>query len=226
MVKGIDLLSKRLGVTISPTLLQQALTHRSYSYEHDNAPNNERLEFLGDSVLGFVVTAHITEKFPDLAEGELTKIKNGVVSAKALTDVGIQLGIGEHLILGKGEESSGGRTKANLIADAVEAILGAVYVEAGLAAAAAIVERYIFPMLEDHLGLLENSDPKTQLQELAQAKNLAQPHYKNSFEGPDHDRDFQSTVTVGDVVATGAARNKKAAESIAAANALKAFGAN
>ena len=223
---GLEVFSQRLGVTIDPTLLQQALTHRSYSYEHDNAPNNERLEFLGDSVLGFVVTTHIYEKFPDLAEGELTKIKNGVVSAKALAEVGIELGLGEHLVLGKGEESSGGRTKANLIADAVEAILGAVYLDAGLPAAAAIVERYVFPMLDDHLGLLENSDPKTQLLEIAQAQNLGQPHYENTFEGPDHDRDFKSTVTLGHVVATGSARSRKAAEAIAAANALKAFGAN
>lgn len=223
---GLEVFSQRLGVTIDPTLLQQALTHRSYSYEHDNAPNNERLEFLGDSVLGFVVTTHIYEKFPDLAEGELTKIKNGVVSAKALAEVGIELGLGEYLVLGKGEESSGGRTKANLIADAVEAILGAVYLDAGLPAAAAIVERYVFPMLDDHLGLLENSDPKTQLLEIAQAKNLGHPHYENTFVGPDHDRDFQSTVTLGDVVATGSARSRKAAEAIAAANALKAFGAN
>ncbi|MEY4348862.1 MAG: hypothetical protein RL719_159, partial [Actinomycetota bacterium] len=176
---GLEVFSQRLGVTIDPTLLQQALTHRSYSYEHDNAPNNERLEFLGDSVLGFVVTSHIFEKFPHLAEGELTKIKNGVVSAKALAEVGIELGLGEHLVLGKGEESSGGRKKANLIADAVEAILGAVYLDAGLPAAAAIIERYIFPLLEDHLGLLENSDPKTQLLEIAQAQNLGQPNYEN-----------------------------------------------
>jgi ribonuclease-3 len=223
---GLEVFSQRLGVTIDPTLLQQALTHRSYSYEHDNAPNNERLEFLGDSVLGFVVTSHIFEKFPHLAEGELTKIKNGVVSAKALAEVGIELGLGEHLVLGKGEESSGGRKKANLIADAVEAILGAVYLDAGLPAAAAIIERYIFPLLEDHLGLLENSDPKTQLLEIAQAQNLGQPNYENTFEGPDHDRDFKSTVTLGHVVATGSGRSRKAAEAIAAANALKAFGAN
>ena len=223
---GLEVLSERLGVSIDPTLLEQALTHRSYSYEHDNAPNNERLEFLGDSVLGFVVTSHIFERFPDLAEGELTKIKNGVVSAKALAEVGNELGLGEFLILGKGEESSGGRTKANLIADAVEALLAVVYLEVGMNAAASIVERYIFPMLDDHLGLLSNSDPKTQLQEISQARNLGNPVYETSFDGPDHDRNFFSVVRLGDFEARGEARSRKNAEAAAAAAALEALGGN
>jgi len=223
---GLEVLSERLGVSIDPALLEQALTHRSYSYEHDNAPNNERLEFLGDSVLGFVVTSHIYSRFPDLAEGELTKIKNGVVSAKALAEVGSELGLGEFLILGKGEDSSGGREKANLIADAFEAVLGVVFLQAGMDAAAGIVERYIFPMLEDHLGLLSNSDPKTQLQELAMARNLGNPVYECTFEGPDHDRDFFAVVRVGDFEGRGEARNRKNAEAAAAAAALEALGGN
>ena len=223
---GLEVLSERLGVSIDPTLLEQALTHRSYSYEHDNAPNNERLEFLGDSVLGFVVTSHIFARFPELAEGELTKIKNGVVSAKALAEVGNELGLGDFLILGKGEESSGGREKSNLIADAFEAVLGLVYLEAGMDAAVGIVERLIFPMLEDHLGLLSNSDPKTQLQELALARNLGNPVYESSHEGPDHDRDFFAIVRVGDIEAKGQARSRKNAEAEAAAAAIEALGGN
>jgi ribonuclease-3 len=223
---GLEVLSQRLGVSFDPALLEQALTHRSFSYEHDNAPNNERLEFLGDSVLGFVVTSHIFERFPDLAEGELTKIKNGVVSAKALAEVGNELGLGDFLILGKGEESSGGRNKANLIADAVEALLAVVYLQAGMDAAASIVERYIFPMLDDHLGLLSNSDPKTQLQELALARNLGNPVYDTSFEGPDHDRNFFAVVRLGDFEAKGQARSRKTAEAAAAAAALEALGGN
>jgi ribonuclease-3 len=223
---GLEVLSERLGVSIDPALLEQALTHRSFSYEHDNAPNNERLEFLGDSVLGFVVTSHIYSRFPDLAEGELTKIKNGVVSAKALAEVGSELGLGEFLILGKGEDSSGGREKANLIADAFEAVLGVVFLQAGMDAAAGIVERFIFPMLDDHLGLLSNSDPKTQLQELALARNLGNPVYECTFEGPDHDRDFFAVVRVGDFEGRGEARNRKNAEAAAAAAALEALGGN
>ena len=221
---GLEVLSQRLGVSFDPVLLEQALTHRSFSYEHDNAPNNERLEFLGDSVLGFVVTSHIFERFPNLAEGELTKIKNGVVSAKALAEVGNELGLGDFLILGKGEESSGGRNKANLIADAVEALLAVVYLQAGMDAAASIIERYIFPMLDDHLGLLSNSDPKTQLQELAQARNLGSPTYETSFEGPDHDRNFFAVVRLGDFEAKGEARSRKTAEAAAAVAALEALG--
>lgn len=223
---GLEVLSQRLGVSFDPALLEQALTHRSFSYEHDNAPNNERLEFLGDSVLGFVVTSHIFERFPDLAEGELTKIKNGVVSAKALAEVGNELGLGDFLILGKGEESSGGRNKANLIADAVEALLAVVYLQAGMDAAASIVERYIFPMLDDHLGLLSNSDPKTQLQELALSRNLGNPVYDTSFEGPDHDRNFFAVVRLGEFEAKGQARSRKTAEAAAAAAALEALGGN
>ena len=223
---GLEVLSERLGVSIDPALLEQALTHRSFSYEHDNAPNNERLEFLGDSVLGFVVTSHIYSRFPDLAEGELTKIKNGVVSAKALAEVGSELGLGEFLILGKGEDSSGGREKANLIADAFEAVLGVVFLQAGMDAAAGIVERFVFPMLDDHLGLLSNSDPKTQLQELALARNLGNPVYECTFEGPDHDRDFFAVVRVGDFEGRGEARNRKNAEAAAAAAALEALGGN
>ena len=158
----LESLRQRLGVSVSDELLNQALTHRAYSYEHHNAPNNERLEFLGDTVLGFVVTTHIYGRFPELAEGELTKIKNAVVSAKALAPIGRELKLGEHLVLGKGEESSGGREKDNLISDAVEAVLGAVYLEHGLDAAAAIIERLVFPLLEDHLELISSSDPKTQ----------------------------------------------------------------
>jgi len=221
---GLEVFDERLGVSINPTLLQQALTHRSYAYENNNVPNNERLEFLGDSVLGFVVTAHIFKRFPQLAEGELSKLKNAVVSAKALAVVGQALGLGEHLVLGKGEESSGGRTKPNLIADAVEAILGAVFIEAGLDAAAKIIERYVFPLLEDHEDLLENSEPKSQLQEMAQSKKLGVPEYSTTFEGPDHDRVFFTTVTVGEVQATGSARSRKAAEANAAANAVQALG--
>ena len=220
----LESLRERLGVSVSDELLNQALTHRSYSYENHNSPNNERLEFLGDTVLGFVVTTHIYSRFPDLAEGELTKIKNAVVSAKALAPIGRELKLGEHLVLGKGEESSGGRDKDNLISDAVEAVLGAVYLEHGLDAAASIIERMVFPLLDNHLDLISSSDPKTQLQEYAQAKGIAAPNYSTEFVGPDHDREFTTTVVIGEVSAIGIARSRKNAEAAAAAKALELLG--
>ncbi len=162
---NLNVLSNRLGVDLEPQLLELALTHRSYSYENGNLPNNERLEFLGDSVLGFVVTSHIHDLLTDLSEGELTKVKNAVVSARALSGIASELGVGEFLRLGKGEEQTGGRTKLNLLADAFEAILGAIYVSKGLSEAESFVARFVFPLLSDTDSLRENSDPKTTLQE-------------------------------------------------------------
>jgi ribonuclease-3 len=166
---NVDVLSNRLGVDIEPQLLELALTHRSYAYENGNTPNNERLEFLGDSVLGFVVTAHIHDLLTDLPEGELTKVKNAVVSATALSQVATSIGLGEFLRLGKGEDQTGGREKPNLLADAFEAILGAAYVSQGLQAAEGIIRKLVFPLLEDTDSLRANSDPKTTLGEFAQA---------------------------------------------------------
>ncbi len=224
MSHGLDLLVERLGVSISQDLLTQALTHRSHSYENGNQPNNERLEFLGDSVLGFVVTAELFNRFGEFQEGELSTLKNSVVSAKALAEVAASIDLGAFLLLGKGEEKTGGREKGNLLADAFEAILGATYLEHGLGAATALVERFVFPLLENHAELLLNSEPKTKLQELAQARSLSAPVYESTHTGPDHDRTFSATVTVGEVVATGQARGRKAAESEAAIAAIKALG--
>ena len=220
----LEVLSERLGVTIGDQLLSQALTHRSYSYEHNNQPNNERLEFLGDSVLGFVVTTHLFARFSELDEGELTKLKNAIVSAKALAEVASTLGLGEFILLGRGEEQTGGRTKINLLADTFEAVLGAVYVEAGLAAATAMVERLVLPQLDDHQSLLDNSDPRTKLQEMAQLRGIPAPVYSVRFEGPDHDRTFFATVEVGGVTVQGVARSRKNAESEGAIAAIEALG--
>jgi ribonuclease-3 len=223
---GLEVLIERLGVSISQDLLTQALTHRSHSYENGNQPNNERLEFLGDSVLGFVVTAELYKRFGDLQEGELSSLKNSVVSAKALAEVAAGIDIGAFLLLGKGEEKTGGRDKGNLLADAFEAILGAIYIEHGLSRASDLVERFIFPLLDNHTDLLLNSEPKTKLQEIAQERGLAAPRYETSHTGPDHDRIFSASVTVGDVVAAGEARSRKGAESEAAIAAIKALGGN
>ena len=226
MSHGLEVLIERLGVSISQDLLTQALTHRSHSYENGNQPNNERLEFLGDSVLGFVVTAELFKRFGELQEGELSSLKNSVVSAKALAEVAAGIDIGSFLLLGKGEEKTGGRDKGNLLADAFEAILGATYVEHGLTRASELVERFIFPLLDNHIDLLLNSEPKTKLQEIAQERGLSAPAYGTTHTGPDHDRIFSATVTVGEVVAAGEARSRKGAESEAAIAAIKALGGN
>jgi ribonuclease-3 len=197
------------------------MTHRSYSYEHGNIPNNERLEFLGDSVLGFVVTSHIYETLSDLPEGEMTKVKNAVVSARALAVVAAELGLGEYLLLGKGELATDGRNKPDLLADAFEAILGAAYMSNGFDAARALVEKFVFPLLENPDEIRANSDPKTTLQERIQALGRGTPTYKTRFEGPDHDRDYFSTLLInGEEISNGEGRTKKNAETAAAIKAL------
>lgn len=213
-------LEARLGVSIEPALLELALTHSSYAYEHGNQPSNERLEFLGDSVLGFVVSAHITEKFTELSEGELSRVKNAVVSAKALAPLASALGVGENLRLGKGEENTGGRSKANLLADAFEAILGAIYVSAGIEAATEFVRRNVFPLLKDPQALLDESEPKTKLQELTAKLGLDAPQYLVTHEGPDHNRTFTATLLIGKQAFLGVSRTKKDAETEAAKAAI------
>jgi len=222
----LNALCATLGVQVEPELLQQALTHRSYSYEHGGIPNNERLEFLGDSVLGFVVTEHLYLSLTDLSEGELTKLKNSVVSEKALAIVAVQLGLGDYLRLGKGEEQTGGRKKPSLLADAFEAVLGAVLVSVGFEAARSMVERFIFPLLADPDALRQQSDPKTRLLEVALAKAMGVVSYQITHEGPDHDRVFFATLFIDEKeVATATGKTKKAAETEAATLALAAMNA-
>jgi ribonuclease-3 len=218
----LNVLCDRLGVELEHQLLELALTHRSYAYENGNIPNNERLEFLGDSVLGFLVTAHIHDLLTDLPEGELTKVKNAVVSARALAGVAANIGLGEFIRLGKGEDQTGGRTKLNLLADTFEAILGAVFVSKGLDAATSLVQRFIFPLLDDTDTLRENSDPKTTLQEKAHELGLGAVLYQTESEGPDHDLEFHSKAIIADkVYGEGDAKSRKAAETESAIAALK-----
>ena len=214
-------LGKSLGVEIDPQLLELALTHRSFSYENGRGPNNERLEFLGDAILGFLVTAHIHDHFADLDEGELTKLKNAVVSAPALAEAALALDLGSHLLLGKGEIQTGGREKQNLLADCFEAVLGAAFVSNGMPAAASIVERFIFPMLSNPGEVLDSADPKTTLLELLQSTGKSQPLYEVTHKGPDHDRTFFATCSVeGKVLAGAEGRSRKLAETNAAIKAL------
>ena len=218
---SLDALGKSLGVEIEPQLLELALTHRSYSYENGRGPNNERLEFLGDAILGFLVTAHIHDHFSDMDEGNLTKLKNAVVSAPALAQAASSINLGEYLLLGKGEIQTGGREKMNLLADTFEAVLGAAYVSKGLDAAKTIVDQHILPLLDSAEDLLLSADPKTTLLESMQQQGKAAPVYQTTHEGPDHDRTFFANLIIdGIVVASASGRSRKQAETNAAIKAL------
>jgi ribonuclease-3 len=218
---SLDALGKALGVEIEPQLLELALTHRSYSYENGRGPNNERLEFLGDAILGFLVTSHIHDHFSDMDEGNLTKLKNAVVSAPALAQAASSINLGEYLLLGKGEIQTGGREKMNLLADTFEAVLGAAYVSKGLEAAKTIVDQHILPLLDSAEDLLLSADPKTTLLESMQQQGKAAPVYQTTHEGPDHDRTFFANLIIdGIVVASASGRSRKQAETNAAIKAI------
>jgi ribonuclease-3 len=218
---SLDALGKTLGVEIEPQLLELALTHRSYSYENGRGANNERLEFLGDAILGFLVTSHIHDHFSNMDEGNLTKLKNAVVSAPALAQAASSINLGEYLLLGKGEIQTGGREKMNLLADTFEAVLGAAYVSKGLEAAKTIVDQHILPLLDSAEDLLLSADPKTTLLESMQQQGKAAPVYQTTHEGPDHDRTFFANLIIdGIVVASASGRSRKQAETNAAIKAL------
>ena len=211
---GTHELSAVLGVPdLDPELLTHALTHRSFAYENGQVPNNERLEFLGDSVLGLVVTDALFTTHPDLPEGQLAKLRSAVVSAKALAVVARTLGIGEHVRLGRGEEATGGRDKASILSDTVEALIGAIYVQFGIERAAEVLHRIFDPVIADAARLGAALDWKTSLQEVAADQGLGVPRYVVQSEGPDHARQFTAAVHVGDhVFDGGAGTSKKEAE--------------
>ncbi len=196
--------------------------HRSWCAEHAGDPSNERLEFLGDSVLGLVVTDHVYRAHDELHEGDLTDIRKTVVSSVALAEVAADLQLGEHLLLGKGEELSGGRSKPSILADALEAIIGAVYLAAGIDAAAALVMRILGPRLAT--AQADGADHKSRLQELAARRAASPPRYEVEATGPDHARTFHVTVTIdGEPHGTGSGRSKKQAEQAAARAAVAAL---
>jgi ribonuclease-3 len=216
---GISALPAILGVSIDPALLQLALTHRSYAYEHGGVPTNERLEFLGDSILGQAVTVMLYREFPSLDEGDLAKRRASLVSSVALAEIGRGIGLGEFIRLGRGEILTGGRDKGSILADTVEALIGAVYLDSGGEIATQLVLRLIAPMLNDpgHFGV--SMDPKTSLQEAAARLGSGVPVYEIAESGPDHSKVFVATVTVGIVTATGEGTSKKHAEMAAALDA-------
>lgn len=214
----LEALDAALGVRFGdPGLREVALTHRSFAFENGLEVTNERLEFLGDSVLGLVVTDLAYRSYPALPEGQLAKLRAAVVNMQALADVARGLGVGELVLLGKGEEQSGGRDKASILADSLEAIFGAVYLDRGLDVARALIERLFGPRLEAYIRGEGDRDYKTILQELASQRLRALPSYEVQEQGPDHEKEFTATVSVaGERLGTGAGRTKKEAEQRAA----------
>ncbi|GAA2159705.1 ribonuclease III [Pedococcus bigeumensis] len=210
--------------TIDESLLLRALTHRSYAYENGGLPNNERLEFLGDSVLGLVVTDTLYATHPDLPEGQLAKLRAAVVNMRALADVARTLGLGDHVLLGRGEESTGGRDKASILADTMEAVIGTVYLSCGMPAAARLVHHLLDPLMAASATLGAGLDWKTSLQELSAATAKGVPEYRVDEEGPDHEKTFHARAVVGDeVLGSGTGRSKKEAEQRAAELAWRAL---
>jgi len=210
-------LSARLGYAFTNiSLLETAMHHRSWNAENDGGESNERLEFLGDAVLGWVVADIVYSQHSDLPEGKLTDLRKSVVNANALAEVAVELGIGEFLMLGKGEDTAGGREKTSILSDALEAVIGAVYIDAGPQATHDVVSALMGKRIVDAVGGLDRLDAKTRLQELA-SKLEAHVHYKVEDEGPDHEKMFFATVFVGDrELGYGEGKSKKAAEQIAA----------
>ncbi|BDZ56128.1 ribonuclease III [Agromyces marinus] len=213
-------LQRTLGVELDPDLLLLALTHRSFAYENGGIPTNERLEFLGDSILGQAVTVRLFTDHPELDEGELAKRRASLVSSAALAEVARTIGIGRFIRLGRGETMTGGADKPSILADTVEAIIGAVFLSRGGEVATEFVLSLVAPLMDDPARFGAAMDPKTSLQEIAARRGSAAPAYSVSESGPDHNKHFVATVVVGDLVeASGEGSSKKQAEMAAALRA-------
>jgi ribonuclease-3 len=220
-------LAAELGVEVDPELFRRALTHRSYAYENGDVPHNERLEFLGDSVLGVVITEALYRNHPDLAEGRLAKLRASIVNMRALAVVARNIGgdgIGKYLLLGRGEDATGGRNKPSILADTLEAILGAIYLEHGLDVSSRVIHALFDSALRAAPGYGAALDWKTSLQELTAVRGLGVPEYVITSAGPDHAKSFTAAAVVDGVtydVRSG--RSKKEAEQAAAQAAWRAL---
>ena len=224
---AVGTLEQHLGHRFeNPALLLLALTHRSWCAEHGGVESNERLEFLGDAVLGLVVTHQVFRDRPELAEGAMAKARAAVVSAPCLAEVAAEIGIGGGLRLGRGEEATGGRRKQSILADALEAVLGAVYLDAGLEVARRVVLGLFGDRLADAASDPGTGDYKTKLQELVARRFDDPPVYLLDEDGPDHDKVFRATVVVdGSTVGGGEGRSKKLAQQAAAREAFETLAA-
>lgn len=221
-VRPLESLDPALGVTFDDASLRlAALTHRSFAFERGLTVTNERLEFLGDSVLGLVVTDMAYTAYPEMPEGALAKLRAAIVNMGALADVARSLGLGDVVLLGKGEELSGGRDKSSILADALEAVFGAIYLDRGLAVATELIERLFRPRMEAYVRGEGDRDYKTILQELASQALRSMPEYRLEDRGPDHEKEFTATVHLGgEPMGTGVGRSKKEAEQRAAEEAF------
>ena len=222
----LDSVLGKLGVAIDPVLRELALTHRSFAYEHGQGPTNERLEFLGDAVLGVVVTDYLFRTFPAMSEGQLAKLRAATVSAASLAEVAQQLGIGRLMLLGKGELSTNGRDKTSILADTTEALIGAAWLTSEDGARRLV--SHLFGPIVDHAATLgAGLDWKTSLQELAAAIGLGVPEYLVAESGPDHDKHFVAWVRLGEsTFPEGEGHSKKHAEQWAARNAYESLAPN
>ncbi|WP_353355242.1 ribonuclease III [Intrasporangium sp. DVR] len=213
-------LQQVVGQDIDEPLLLRALTHRSFAYENGGVPNNERLEFLGDSVLGLVVTETLYRSHPDLAEGQLAKLRAAVVNMRALADVARTFDLGQYVMLGKGEEATGGRDKASILADTMEALIGTVFLCTDIERAAQFIHHHFDALIEEAATLGAGLDWKTSLQEMAAAVGQGTPEYRVGEQGPDHEKEFHARVVLGEqVLGEGHGRSKKEAEQKAAKEA-------
>lgn len=218
---GLDRLQERIGYRFDAIgLLRQALVHRSWAAEHDGPPTNERIEFLGDAVLGLAVADLCYRRFPGLSEGDLTGLRKVVVNASALADVARTIELGSAIRLGKGESDGGGADKPSILSDSLEAVIGAVYLDGGFEAALGLVDRLFGPLLGPAANNLSRFDQKSALQEIAARLGWERPTYTVSSTGPDHAKTFRAEVAVGDISVEGVGRSKKSAEQAAAHHAV------
>ncbi len=210
-----------------PALFDVAFTHKSYINEHrdENLKDNERLEFLGDAVLELAATNHLFYNYPDKPEGEMTAYRSALVKGKHLAKVAKNLDLGKYLFLSHGEEKSGGREKNYILANTVEALIGAIYIEQGYDTAEKFIKKFIIAEIDTIIEQGLHIDPKSQLQEMAQDKEDFTPYYELvANDGPDHDKQFTMGVYINDkIIAEGTGSSKQKAENSAAENALKAL---
>ncbi len=223
----VETLLEALGTPLDGELLVLALTHRSFAHEAGGIPTNERLEFLGDSVLGLVVTEYLYRRHPGVPEGDLARMRAATVSQRALASVARELGLGPYVLLGRGELVTGGREKDSILSDPVEALIGATYLSHGLEHTRGVVERLVHDLLEQAERLGAGLDWKTSLQELAAERGLGGPVYTVTGAGPDHARTFDAVVSLdGAAFGHGTGTSKKVAEQNAAEDAYERLAAH
>ena len=222
MTTSLEKLAEKIGYKFADkSLLETAMRHSSWTAENVGFESNERLEFLGDSVIGFVVADIMYRRYPDFDEGKLTDLRKIVVNMNALSRVATQLGLGEFILLGRGEEAGGGREKTSILANALEAVFAAVYLDSDAMSAYALVRSLLSESIDEALAALKQLDAKSQLQELCSRLDNPMPEYRVTDEGPDHAKTFYAAVYIGnDWMGAGSGRSKKVAEELAAQQAF------